>query len=203
MFFSISLTRNAIADDDNACPKHDYLDDIEASFYLTTALMILRDGPLKSPEPYPEMLREWLALKDYEIDVCKKNFEFKKKLLLSDRPADPTKHIAPYWSKASRHLLKRFYMFSRKIARAKSKIRDCADREAAKRQLNNLLSEAKVREHYNLVLHLFDSAIMELERSDTDTSLSMRKGGKRKMEEPSEELSLQNATGRRTRRRYC
>ncbi|KAJ2914713.1 hypothetical protein MD484_g5718, partial [Candolleomyces efflorescens] len=33
MFFSVSLTQNAIAGDDDTCPKHDYLDDIEASFY--------------------------------------------------------------------------------------------------------------------------------------------------------------------------
>ncbi|RXW14709.1 hypothetical protein EST38_g11145 [Candolleomyces aberdarensis] len=197
MFFSLSLTRNAIANDDKVCPKHDYLDDIEAGFYVTTALMHHRDGPLKRQEPYPEIMREWWKLKDY--DVCDKNFEFKKKLLLSERPADPTKDIAPYWSKASRHLLKRFFIFARKIARAKSKIRDCSDPEVAERRLNNLLSEAKVREHYNLVLHLFDSAIMELERSGTDTS--MAKGRKRKMQGPTEGPQPDNPTGRRTRRR--
>ncbi|KAJ2915915.1 hypothetical protein MD484_g4500, partial [Candolleomyces efflorescens] len=198
MFFSLSLTQNAIAGDDDTCPKHDYLDDIEASFYLTTALMIHRDGPLRAPEPYPEVMLEWLALKDYEPEVCQKNFEFKKKFLLSDKPADPTKHIAPYWSKASRHLLKRFYAFARRIARAKSKIRDCADPEVAQRKLENLLSDAKAREHYKLVLHLFDNAIKELESSEPDTSVSARKKGKRKMEEPSD-----NAPGRRTRQKRC
>ncbi|KAJ2922221.1 hypothetical protein H1R20_g14874, partial [Candolleomyces eurysporus] len=198
MFFSLSLTRNAIADNDKACPKHDYLDDIEAGFYVTTALMHHRDGPLKPQEPYPEIMRQWWELKDY--DMCDKNFEFKKKFLLSNRPVDPTKDISPYWSKASRHLLKRFFTFARKIARAKSKIRDCSDREVAERRLNNLLSEAKVLEHYNLVLHLFDSAIMELEKSEADTSLSMAKKRKRKMQDSTEGPQPDNP-GRRNRRR--
>jgi hypothetical protein len=83
-------------------------------------------------------------------------------------------------------------MFTRKIAKAKDKIRWCQDEDKAEERLKKLLSKA--RQHYSHVLYLFDQAIRELDASNC--------GIKRKAEQdPVEELGEEPQPIRRTRQR--
>ncbi|RXW14708.1 hypothetical protein EST38_g11144 [Candolleomyces aberdarensis] len=191
--FSLSLLANGTSYKTRcrALP-HDYLDDLESSFYTTTQIMCEDEGPKKrpNPRPTPGWVREWYAS---AVGGYETNLQFKQTKFILSKPAmDPTGYVAPYWSKVSRHLLKRFYMFTRKIAKEKEKIRWCEDGEKAEKKRRKLLSRA--RQHYSHVLYLFDEAIRELDASNPGT--------KRKAEEePVEELGKEPRPGRRTRRR--
>ncbi|KAJ2915889.1 hypothetical protein MD484_g4501, partial [Candolleomyces efflorescens] len=170
---------------------HDYLDDLESSFFTTLEVMCIDEGPISPPNSTPlhDWVKHWCRSSQ---GSCFSNKNCKEQFLLSKKASDPAKYVMPYWGKTSQHLLKRFYMFTRKIEKAKDKIRWCNDDEKAEKKLRKLLS--KTRQHYSHVLYLFDQAIRELERS--------MRGVKRSAgEEAVQELEEEPQLVRRTRQR--
>ena len=85
------------------------------------------------------------------------------------------------------------------MIREKEKIRWSEDGEKAEKKRQKLLS--RVRQHYSHVLHLFDEAIREVEKSEVEGRSDVLKcGTKRKAEEePTEELERVPQPSRRTR----
>jgi hypothetical protein len=187
-YLSISRLLNVAADDDMLV--HDYLDDVESGFYVTATVMYEYDGPNKLQDPCPEFLNQWLEFQD--TTTCQENLEFKKKFMLSERPADPTQYMGSYWSPASRVLLQKFYKFTREIAQKKVKIRECQD-DSWKARMDKLYSESDVLRNYDRVLGFFDEAIAKISKSENKKTGGATVGRKRLAaeEDPVEDLNVE------------
>ena len=187
---------NVAASRDDDTLAHDYLDDMESSFYVTATLMYEYDGPNKLQDPSPEILNKWLEFQD--TTTCQENLEFKKRFMLSERPADPTQHMAPYWSNATRVLLQRFYMFTREMIQEKVEIRECQN-DTWRARLDKLYSKSHVVRNYDTVLGFFDEAINKISQLENRKTRRPMGGRKRVAEEdPVEDLKKPHQ--RRTRR---
>ncbi|RXW16527.1 hypothetical protein EST38_g9323 [Candolleomyces aberdarensis] len=198
-YLSISMLLNVAASGDDDTLAHDYLDDMESSFYVTAALTYEYNGPKKLQDPSPEILNKWLEFQD--ATTCRENLEFKKRLMLSERPADPTQHMAPYWSDATRVLLQRFYNFTREMAQEKVEIRECQN-DTWRARLDKLYSKSDVFRNYDTVLGFFDEAISKISKSENKKTRGPTVGKKRVAEEdPVEDLNEAKEKPRQLRTR--
>lgn len=117
------------------------------------------DGRGNPQVSIPSILEEWVCYQEYTLQNCIENLKFKKRFILSDSPVDTTKQVGETWSKASRNLLQKFYTFTREIAVTKEEVRKCEDGD----RYDKLLEEDAVRQNYDHVLQIFDTAIIELD----------------------------------------
>ncbi|RXW16288.1 hypothetical protein EST38_g9569 [Candolleomyces aberdarensis] len=184
---SITILRNAFAKPEEQILGHDWFDELESYFYMTSTIMYEFNGPNNYRKTLPSFIQEWLETFDNGQDYLKKNLEFKRRWILSDVPADPKKHVdTSYWSRHSLLLLDRFYAFTRRMAMEKERIRNLP-KEKAMEALSHL--QSKIEPHYVEVLYYFDIAIQGLEAaedSDFDAD-SQTHGIKRELEDDSEE----------------
>ncbi|RXW16529.1 hypothetical protein EST38_g9326 [Candolleomyces aberdarensis] len=200
LFYSIGIIINATSKQTGASLlPHDYLDDLQSSFYVLALLMYLCDGPVRYQEPRPQILRDWFSAMEETIPGMLKHLEFKKGFILSGKPVDPTQGVAPYWSKASRKLLRGFYAFTREMAKAKELIRRWRDDG----QYEELLTESTVRRNYDRVLQMFDVAIVQLdqERKKAAAVGPSIQGRKRKVEDDDDRAENKEALVAATRPR--
>ncbi|KAJ2932337.1 hypothetical protein H1R20_g4754, partial [Candolleomyces eurysporus] len=172
--FSIAILKNALAKQGERLLPHDYLDDMESTFYVTSTIMY------QFIEPGP---------RDNSWENMEANLAFKEEWILAEYPKDPVQHVAENscWSDASLTLLEKFYAFTREMAKEKEAIRYCREDERRK-MYDNLRS--KVKQHYDTVLGFFDVAISTLEAAEVGGSQvgSWASGSKRAFENDSEEL---------------
>ncbi|KAJ2915914.1 hypothetical protein MD484_g4502, partial [Candolleomyces efflorescens] len=128
-------------------------------FYVLASLMYHYDSRGVSRAPIPPILEEWWCYQEYTFRNCVNNLKLKRRFILSDPPTDPANEVGNTWSKASRNLLQKFYSFTRQNAIIKEEIRKCEDGE----RYDGLLEEDTVRQNYDRVLLMFDTAIIELD----------------------------------------
>jgi hypothetical protein len=203
LFYSIGIIINATSEHTGASLlPHDYLDDLQSSFYVIAMLMYECDGPHRYQNPRPEILVDWFSVMEETVPGMLQHLEWKKKFIISANPVDPTQGVAPYWSKASRKLLRGFYSFTREMAKTKELIRTWRD----ERQYEELLTESTVRRNYDRVLQMFDVAIAQLDKEKekaVKASLirAIAKGKKRKVvhdgTDENEELAVPTIRPRR------
>ncbi|KAJ2914710.1 hypothetical protein MD484_g5717, partial [Candolleomyces efflorescens] len=158
---AIAILRNALARSQEKILVHDWLDELESFFYITATIMYEFNGPhnFRDRETLPPFVQEWL-----ETDRrghLKENLEFKKRWILSDKPADPAAHVdAHYWSTHSLDLLRDFYVLVRYMASEKERIRSLPEEKAVE-ELHVLRNE--LEGHYDSVIYIFDGAIQDIE----------------------------------------
>ncbi|KAJ2932336.1 hypothetical protein H1R20_g4757, partial [Candolleomyces eurysporus] len=198
-FCSIATLFNAISHSkDRRRLPHDYLDDLEAGFYTTSTIMYELDGPGRCRDPLPEFVSEWLGCASIGFT---ENLQFKRNFILSEDPIDPKEYIAPFWSEASRNLVEKYYIFTRKMAQVKEDIRRDYGSEEAHEKLRDLLAGPAVCQNYDHVINLFDVAIMQLDRAKEKGLNSTAQGTKRKAKDAVENLlGPCNANDNRARR---
>ena len=139
---------------------HDYLDDLESFFFVTTHLMYGWVGVEREAEIAPEFLELW----DHENPTVSLNA---KKLFILE-PLD-LEHVPSFWGLPCQVLLKSFHAFIRGIHSQKSSIRG-PDPEERLKELDKLYTGFE--DHYNTLKAIFDKALNELDQQQPITPAS-------------------------------